>query len=177
MYEVRGVDIRTDTVQQTGSYEDIWRIHEAVMNLFGFFYRSARVSLMDKVGAGKHISVMARQCRKNKLNSLLTFHTLSTPFFLHLPQLLISCRCAFQSLSPASSRLSPSLSRHLSFCLASTSLSLSPHPFLRTPTPRLSTSCTRNEKQGPYAWGRPVESSLTEAVQGFPPFSAPPGTC
>lgn len=81
-YEVRRVDIRTDTVQQMGSYEDIWRIHEAVMNLFGFFYRSARVSLMDKVGAGKHISVMARHCRKNKLNSLLTFHTLSTPFSL-----------------------------------------------------------------------------------------------
>lgn len=132
MYEVRGVDIRTDTVQQTGSYEDIWRIHEAVMNLFGFFYRSARVSLMDKVGAGKHISVMARHCRKNKLNSLLTFHTLSTPFFHHLPQLLISCRCAFQSLSPASSRLSlfsvtPSLFQsrlHLSVTFSS---SISPH--------------------------------------------------
>lgn len=82
IYEVRGADIWTDTVQQTGSYEDIWRIHEAVMNLFDFFYRSAGVSLMDKVGAGKHISVMARHCRKNKLNSLLAFHTLSTPFSL-----------------------------------------------------------------------------------------------
>lgn len=82
IYEVRGADIWTDTVQQTESYEDIWRIHEAVMNLFDFFYRSARVSLMDKVGAGKHISVMARHCRKNKLNSLLAFHTLSTPFSL-----------------------------------------------------------------------------------------------
>lgn len=59
---MRRVDIRTDTVQQMGSYEDIWRIHEAVMNLFGFFYRSARVSLMDEVGAGKHISVTARHC-------------------------------------------------------------------------------------------------------------------
>lgn len=37
-----------DTVQQTESYGDIWRIHEAVMNLFSFFYRSARVSLMAK---------------------------------------------------------------------------------------------------------------------------------
>lgn len=41
-------DIRRDTVQQTESYGDIWRIHEAVMNLFGFFYGSARVSLMAK---------------------------------------------------------------------------------------------------------------------------------
>lgn len=48
MDEVRRGDIRTDTVQQTESYGDIWRIHEAVMNLFGFFYRSARVSLMAK---------------------------------------------------------------------------------------------------------------------------------
>lgn len=48
MDEVRRGDIRTDTVQQTESYRDIWRIHEAVMNLFGFFYRSARVSLMAK---------------------------------------------------------------------------------------------------------------------------------
>ncbi len=46
MDEVRRGDIRTDTVQQTESYGDIWRIHEAVMNLFGFFYRSTRVSLM-----------------------------------------------------------------------------------------------------------------------------------
>ncbi len=48
MDEVRRRDIRTDTVQQTESYGDIWRIHEAVMNLFGFFYRSTRVSLMAK---------------------------------------------------------------------------------------------------------------------------------
>lgn len=37
---VRRGDIRKDTVQQTESYGDIWRIHEAVMNLFSFFYRS-----------------------------------------------------------------------------------------------------------------------------------------
>lgn len=67
MYEVRRVDIWTDTVQQTGNWEDIWRIHQAVMKLFGFFCETTRVSLMDKVGAGKHISVMAQHCRsKNK---------------------------------------------------------------------------------------------------------------
>lgn len=48
MDEERRGDIRTATVQQTESYGDIWRIHEAVMNLFSFFYRSARVSLMAK---------------------------------------------------------------------------------------------------------------------------------
>lgn len=50
MGEQRRRDIRTDTVQQTESYGDIWRILEAVMNRFGFFYRSARVSLMAKQG-------------------------------------------------------------------------------------------------------------------------------
>lgn len=62
MYEVRRVDIWTDTVQQTGNWEDIWRIHQAVMKLFGFFYKTTQVSLMDKVEAGKHISVMAQHC-------------------------------------------------------------------------------------------------------------------
>lgn len=47
--EKRGPDIRTDTVQRTGSDEDIWRIHEAVMKRFGCFHRSDRVSLMDRV--------------------------------------------------------------------------------------------------------------------------------
>lgn len=32
------------------------------MKLFGFFYKTTQVSLMDKVGAGKHISVMAQHC-------------------------------------------------------------------------------------------------------------------
>lgn len=80
MDEVRRADIWTDTVQQTGNYEDIWWIHQAVMNLFGFFNRITQVSLMDKVGAGKHISVMTQCRRKNKWNSLHAFHTLSTPF-------------------------------------------------------------------------------------------------
>lgn len=130
IYEVRGADIWTDTVQQTGSYEDIWRIHEAVMNLFDFVYRSARVSLMDKVGAGKHISVMARHCRKNKLNSLLAFHTLSTPFSLsptitHFLPLWFSI---FVFLSSPSFFVLPSLSFSPSVLLLS--LSLSFHPFL-----------------------------------------------
>lgn len=62
MNEVRRGDIWTDTVQQTRSWEDIWRIHQAVTKLFGFFYKTTQVSLMDKVGAGKHISVMAQHC-------------------------------------------------------------------------------------------------------------------
>lgn len=48
MNEQRRGDIWTDTVQQTESYGNIWRIHEALMNLFGFFYRSTQVSLMAK---------------------------------------------------------------------------------------------------------------------------------
>lgn len=85
MYEVRRVDIWTDTVQQTGNWEDIWRIHQAVMKLFGFFYKTTRVSLMDKVGAGKHISVMAQHCRrkKNKLSSHIS-HPLNPCLSLRL---------------------------------------------------------------------------------------------
>lgn len=48
MDDDRRADIRSATVQRTQSYGDIWRRHEAVMNLFGFFYRGARVSLMAK---------------------------------------------------------------------------------------------------------------------------------
>lgn len=84
---MRRVDIWTDTVQQTRNWEDIWRIHQAVMKLFGFFYKTTQVSLMDQVGAGKHISVMAQHCRrkKKKNKTLLTHFTPSQPLSLTPP--------------------------------------------------------------------------------------------
>ena len=61
-----------------GHLEDTWGSYEPI-----WFLLQERPSVTNgKVGAGKHISVTARHCRKNKLNSLLAFHTLSTLFSL-----------------------------------------------------------------------------------------------
>ena len=133
-----------------GHLEDTWGSYEPI-----WFLLQERPSVTNgKVGAGKHISVTARHCRKNKLNSLLAFHTLSTLF----------------SLSPSITHFVPvwfSVSVTPLLSLSSTGhLSVSTYPSVAPPSPRhvphihsplLSTVHTQKWKTGPYVWGQPAK--------------------
>lgn len=102
-----------------GHLEDTWGSYEPI-----WFLLQERPSVTNgKVGAGKHISVTARHCRKNKLNSLLAFHTLSTLFSLS-PSITHFLPLWFSISVSQFFFVRPSLSFHLSFCLASVSFLL-----------------------------------------------------
>lgn len=134
------------TVQQTGSWEDIWRIHQAVMKLFGFFYKTTQVSLMDKVGAGKHISVMAQHCwrkKNNKLSSHIS-HPLNPCLSLRLNYSFLAALVFNLCLSPHVVFLHPSVI-------------LPCHPIQDAP-PLSHCGALKNGKTGPYVRGWLTES-------------------